>query len=443
MPAQRTDKKRKKVVVKNTAKEAEKIAKKESAASGKSKARKRAEDAKKKFAERNAAKIKLQERYDQAKSAKDKAALKAELENAEKELKLNDSEMKDAEAEEEKYKKDEEDADAMQVDEEEEVTDDEDNGDPDNPLQSTETPIASRSKLIMSLLAKERVDTPKHGSALDLTRGAGLRVSQAVVGYKSSGPFGQVGIVGDVEIEDHPIFRVRKNVTIDESKVPNIVEDRRAGKINPKTKKQWGVGDIQDIIGIAIAVPEGYTGDVEALVVPIKKLSGTEKDNLRDQKKPIPRQPDVQLGIQWWEPLENGALQSWENRTGCRTIWKKNGDATLLGFAKLFEGNYRTHGGQHSSEERSVSPFDIPPVGSSLSPETTPDPEQQASTTTTRENTPQTGSKKNAADKKAAREEFKIDWCEMKGIEPGDMTNTDDGNMMAAFKPFWEIMAAA
>jgi hypothetical protein len=52
------------VVVKNIAKEAEKTIKKESAASGKSKARKRAEDAKKKFAERTAAKIKLQERYD-------------------------------------------------------------------------------------------------------------------------------------------------------------------------------------------------------------------------------------------------------------------------------------------------------------------------------------------------------------------------------------------
>jgi hypothetical protein len=85
--------------------------------------------------------------------------------------------MKDAEAEEEKYKKDKEDADAMQVDEEEEVTDDKDNSDPNNPLQSTETPIASRSKLIMSLLAKERVETLKHRSALDLTYKAGLRVS--------------------------------------------------------------------------------------------------------------------------------------------------------------------------------------------------------------------------------------------------------------------------
>jgi hypothetical protein len=44
-----------------------------------------------------------------------------------------------------------------------------------------------------------------------------------------------------------------------------------------------------------------------------------------------------------------------------------------------------------------------------VSLESTLDLEQQALTKTTRENTPQTGSKKNAADKKAAQEEFKID----------------------------------
>jgi hypothetical protein len=65
----------------------------------------------------------------------------------------------------------------MQVDKEEEVTNDKDNGNSNNLLQSTKTLIASCSKLIMSLLAKERVETPKHRSALDLTRGAGLRVS--------------------------------------------------------------------------------------------------------------------------------------------------------------------------------------------------------------------------------------------------------------------------
>jgi hypothetical protein len=108
---------------------------------------------------------------------KDKAALKAKLENAKKELKLNNSEIKDTEAEEEKYQKDKEDADVMQVDKKEKVTNNKDNSNSNNPLQSTKTLIASCSKLIMSLLAKERVDTPKHGSALDLTRRARLRVS--------------------------------------------------------------------------------------------------------------------------------------------------------------------------------------------------------------------------------------------------------------------------
>lgn len=65
----------------------------------------------------------------------------------------------------------------MQVDKEKEVTNNKDNSDLNNPLQLTKTLIASRSKLIMSLLAKERVNILKHKSALNLTRGAVLRVS--------------------------------------------------------------------------------------------------------------------------------------------------------------------------------------------------------------------------------------------------------------------------
>jgi len=53
-------------------------------------------------------------------------------------------------------------------------------------------------------------------------------------------------------------------------------------------------------------------------------------------------------------------------------------------------------------KEQSVSLFNILLIRSLLSPKTTLDLEQQALTTTTRENILQTGSKKNAVNKKAA-----------------------------------------
>jgi hypothetical protein len=71
-------------------------------------------------------------------------------------------------------------------------------------------------------------------------------------------------------------------------------------------------------------------------------------------------------------------------------LWKKNRDLVLLSAAKHFEGHYRKAGSKHSSEEQSVSPFDILLVGSSLSPKGTLDLEALALTTTTRENTPVT-----------------------------------------------------
>jgi hypothetical protein len=99
-----------------------------------------------------------------------------------------------------------------------------------------------------------------------------------------------------------------------------------------------------------------------------------------------------------------------------------------------------------------VSPFEILPIGSSLSPEGTPDPEALASTTTTRENTPETpinqkGESKtkgetkgeikdNAAAKKAKQAEFKNNWCKEMSIDPENMTDTDRGSFIASFKVY-------
>jgi hypothetical protein len=209
------------------------------------------------------------------------------------------------------------------------------------------------------------------------------------------------------------------------------------------------VSNIHKVKGIAIAVPLGYLGNVEDLVVPIPKLSTVQKEVLKSKGKPVPKQLDVQLLIQWKEPDNDDKYISWENKTTCRTLWKKNGDPVLLSAAKHFEGHYRKAGGKHLSEERSVSPFEILPIGSSLSPEGTPDPETLASTTTTRENTPVTPidpkdeTKDNAAAKAAARVEFKSDWCEEMSIDPKRMTDAERGSFLASFKVYWDQLNTA
>jgi hypothetical protein len=116
-----------------------------------------------------------------------------------------------------------------------------------------------------------------------------------------------------------------------------------------------------------------------------------------------------------------------------------------------------------------MSPFEILPIGSSLSPEGTPDLEALASTTTTRENTLVTPidlkgelkgetkgetkgktkgetkgeTKDNAAAKKAEQAEFKNDWCKEMSIDPEKMTDADRGSFMASFKVYWDQLNKA
>ncbi len=340
--------------------------------------------------------------------------------------------MQDAEDEENNFQKEENDAEAEDVTEEMVI----ENGDgPDDLIKTTENSdhITIITALLKGMSVKNLIDP------VTLSHGIGLEDTQAIVAYKSSGPSGKVGIVCDTQVPKCPIFRIMKSVVVDKD-VPDLVESRRAGKVkDPVTKKKWEVSDVDDIIGIAIAVPPGYSGNAEDLVLPIRKYSGTEKDAMKARGESVPKQPDVQLFIQWKEEDADGKLTSWENRTGCRLLWKKNADLTLFNTATHFEGYFRKAGGKLAV--RSLSPLEILSVGSSPSPNGTPDPSSTGTTEEPENEKPKpTG---NAEEKKAARAEFKIDWCTDKNVDPEKMTDAELGSMMAAFKPFWEITSAA
>jgi hypothetical protein len=191
----------------------------------------------------------------------------------------------------------------------------------------------------------------------------------------------------DTEIPGCPIFRIMKNVIVP-TDVLNIMSTRRAGKENPETGLKWTRDDLQDVLGIAITVPDGYDGKVEDLVKPLEKLSYEEKAKYQKAKKPIPRQPDVQLIIKWKKPIEvkvkgesepRQVYLSYESRTGCKALWKKAYKKTLQKAADHWEGHYREAGGRHQSEEREMTPFQVPPAAE-FSPESSVDIDQQGST---------------------------------------------------------------
>jgi hypothetical protein len=253
--------------------------------------------------------------------------------------------------------------------------------DPDAPKESIESrpPSPTVNVDLAALLAGTRLSDP--AEFLDLDQGSGLRDTQAIIGYK--GGFGLTAIVYDYEVPNWAIFRLRRDVMIDDDDLPNFMDRRRGGKAKKKGAKElWRAKDIRRVKGIAIAVPPGYAGNPEDLVDLIPHVSGTEKDRLKKAGERIPQQPDVQLLIEWTEGMMvetpkgvEEVFTSWESRSGCRSIWKKYSvaDATLSRYAKFYEGNYRKFGGKHSSEERGLTPFDVPSAGST--PAVTPEPE--------------------------------------------------------------------
>jgi hypothetical protein len=66
-------------------------------------------------------------------------------------------------------------------------------------------------------------------------------------------------------------------------------------------------------------------------------------------------------------------MTSWESRTGCRVLWKRNTNATLTEAAKHFESQRR---GVVRREGREATPFQIRSPGRTPSPRGTPDPDQ-------------------------------------------------------------------
>lgn len=364
MPSQK-----KKVRVISQAKKTSKDAKKKTASDGISKARKSLEDAREVKAQREARQKELQKSLAAA-SEEEAKAMKMEIDTIENELQQTEQKLQAAQAEEARFKKDEEDA-----DNEDEYSDMEvdDEIDPDKPLDSIETETETGidpTDIVEKLMQGVRLSDP--AEVTDITKDALLRPKQKVTCYKDG--FGKPAIVVDCEIPKWIIYRIRKDVLIPEN-CPNFMTWRRAGVVkDPTTKKKWSVDDISKVQGIAIEVPPGYDKDPEELVRLIPKLSGAQKDKLKKKGKPIPKQPDVQLLIEWKAGMmvEDGTgkpkkrFTSWESRSGCRTLWKKHriADAFLLEVAMKREGGYRNAGGRHSSEVRSMSPIDIPRAGS-------------------------------------------------------------------------------
>ncbi|KFY02548.1 hypothetical protein V490_00461 [Pseudogymnoascus sp. VKM F-3557] len=199
--------------------------------------------------------------------------------------------------------------------------------------------------------------------------GSQLRDTQAIVCSKRG--VGNHVIVVDAEYSNAPIYRIRHDIEPGGS--PNLMGWRREHTLNPKTEKKWTVDDVAKIIAIALDVPPNYDKPPEERARLV--LSREEKRKLKEEKKKVPKQPDVQVLIEWKLPLMVFVEEypsttyelrytSWESRSGCRKIWKSNADNRINEWAQQFETWYRTVGGRNSIE-RSMSPVEIGSVGHS------------------------------------------------------------------------------
>ena len=100
---------------------------------------------------------------------------------------------------------------------------------PDTVMSSTEVPTTGQAdvKRLASIL-RDGLRLPDSLEPLNLNTGMGLRDSEAVVCYKAG--FGKPAIVLNNEILDWPIYRIRKDVLIQDSD-RNLMDWRRAGKL--------------------------------------------------------------------------------------------------------------------------------------------------------------------------------------------------------------------
>jgi hypothetical protein len=126
---------------------------------------------------------------------------------------------------------------------------------------------------------------------LDIEEGSGLRDSQAIISFK--GGFGTTAIIYDCEVPRWPIYRLRKDLVVNQEKLPNFMDQRHGGKKKKGSRELWRKKDINKVLGITITVPIRYSGDPEELVELILYMSPLDKAKLRDDYKDVPKQPDI------------------------------------------------------------------------------------------------------------------------------------------------------
>jgi hypothetical protein len=239
-------------------------------------ARKKLEDSQKENEANKKRKGELQEQLATAKG-EEAAGMKMELDELENKINQGDEKIRMAEMEVNN-------ADKMNVD------DEGNDQDPDRPkpkesIEENDTDKSNPSTLITALLAGTALDD--HPVPLDVSLRARLSKNELVISYKNG--LGKVGIICNTEIKGWPVYRIRRNVVISD-KVLNIIKDRQAGTVkDEETGTKWGWSNALAVKGIAIAVPSGYEGDVENLVVPVLRYTAIQKEAIKLENKPIPK----------------------------------------------------------------------------------------------------------------------------------------------------------
>ncbi|KAH8587305.1 hypothetical protein B0O99DRAFT_601750 [Bisporella sp. PMI_857] len=343
------------IQVLNQKKLAEKDALRRVAVEGKINARKKVEEKKKAITEKNTSVAELERLLAAATSESEKEAKKKELEKLQSEINNDDSEMRDAEEEEKKFATEEKDADMMDVYDDQEIKAEHDSDDDLNLAESTDE-MDRIGKMLRGARISEKTETIE-------IQAIGLGKGQAIIGYK--GGIAKKVIIVDRSVPKREIFRMRTGVE-PPANCPDIINWRRAGKVkNRQTKEKWNKSDIAAVLGVVIEIPPKYKGNPEDLVRLIKPLTNKEVFDLKEKGKPIPKQPEVQLFLQWKlgmipEGEEEEVFISYESRSGCRTIFKKTADQYLFEKAKEFEEAYRNAEGRTKSEIRTMSPVSLP-----------------------------------------------------------------------------------
>lgn len=415
----------------NPLKKAKKDEKRKVASDGRVKARESLRERREKIAQSKAKKEKIEKELENAEEEEAKK-MRAEIDTIMSELQEDEKAVEEAEATEAKFKQDEEEA---EKEDEYSDMDVDDEDDPDKPRDSIEE-TEETPEFLEKLMKGIRLGDPH----FDLKQDSQLRNTQAVLCYKNG--FGKPAIVVDYEFPKNQIYRIRNDILIPDS-TPNLMKWRRAGKVNPKTGKKWSVEDMQPVFPrIAIKVPPGYERDPEDLVKLIPAISGAEKDALKKAGKPAPKQPDVQMYIEWKDGfIPEGETEerfsSWESRSCCRTLWKKQiiADNFLVNVATKREEAYRNAGGKNSSEPRSMSPFEFPRAGSQSDREYTQTPEVGEGEENTKKEDAE--KKKEEEEKKEREDEEKKKKKEKEEREKKEENDDDDDEQLEKFEKLW------